>query len=147
MNCTKLKFSIKDFFSKCDQILSFLRIWLHLLKKFLMEEFIFCVVIYTGTKSGFTFQEINEFTGKLERDENYPYSSLPPPHSWILWHLFRIMHPPCQSKLFNRRVCNCQTVETNLSLKFEILLKNYCVLLLYFFLLDIIIFAMEVVDI
>ena len=40
----KLKFSIKDFFSKCDQIGRFLRIWPHLLKKFLMENFIFCAV-------------------------------------------------------------------------------------------------------
>ena len=37
----KMKFSIKDFFSKCDQIRNFLRIWLHLLKKSLMENFIF----------------------------------------------------------------------------------------------------------
>ena len=29
----KMKFSIKDFFSKCNQILSFLQIWSHLLKK------------------------------------------------------------------------------------------------------------------
>ena len=41
----KMKFSIKDFFSKCDQIRSFLRIWSHLLKKFLMENFIFCAVL------------------------------------------------------------------------------------------------------
>ena len=40
----KMKFSIKDFFSKCDQIRSFLRIWSHLLKKFLMENLIFCAV-------------------------------------------------------------------------------------------------------
>ena len=33
-----MKFSIKDFFSKCDQIRSFLQ---HLLKKSLMENFIF----------------------------------------------------------------------------------------------------------
>ena len=41
------KFSIKDFFSKCDQIrnfLCFLRIWAHLLKKSLIENFIFCTV-------------------------------------------------------------------------------------------------------
>ena len=33
--CTaqKMKFSIKDFFSKFDQIRSFLQIWAHLLKK------------------------------------------------------------------------------------------------------------------
>ena len=40
----KMKFSIKDFFSKCDQIRSFLGIWSHLLKKSLMENFIFCAV-------------------------------------------------------------------------------------------------------
>ena len=42
----KMKFSIKDFFSKCYQIRSFLRIWSHLLKKSLMEIFIFCVVLF-----------------------------------------------------------------------------------------------------
>ena len=36
-----MKISIKDFFSKCDQIRSFLRIWSHLVKKSLMEIFIF----------------------------------------------------------------------------------------------------------
>ena len=39
-----MKFSIKDFFSKCDQIRSFQHIWSHLLKKYLMENFIFCAV-------------------------------------------------------------------------------------------------------
>ena len=41
----QMKFSIKDFLSKCDQIRRKLRIWLHLLKKSLMENFIFCAVI------------------------------------------------------------------------------------------------------
>ena len=41
-----MKFSIKHFFSKYDQIRSFLQIWLHLLKKSLMENFIFYAVIY-----------------------------------------------------------------------------------------------------
>ena len=41
-----MKFSFKDFFSKRDQILNLLRIWLHLVKKSLMENFIFCVVKY-----------------------------------------------------------------------------------------------------
>ena len=41
----KMKFSIKDLFSnKCDQIRSFLWIWSNLLKKFLMENVIFCAV-------------------------------------------------------------------------------------------------------
>ena len=40
----KIKFPIKDFFSKCDQIRRSLWIWSHLLKKSLMENFIFCIV-------------------------------------------------------------------------------------------------------
>ena len=36
-----MKFSIKVFFSKYDQIRSFLRIWPHLLKKSLIDNFIF----------------------------------------------------------------------------------------------------------
>ena len=42
----KMKFSIKDFFTKCDQILRKLRISSHLLKKSLLENFFFlCSVI------------------------------------------------------------------------------------------------------
>ena len=37
----KVKFSIKDFLSKCDQIRSFQQICSHLLKKSLIENFIF----------------------------------------------------------------------------------------------------------
>ena len=40
-NAQNLNFSIKDFFSKCDQICSFLLIWSNLLKKSLMEYLIF----------------------------------------------------------------------------------------------------------
>ena len=40
----KMKFSIKNFFNKCDQIRRKLRISSHLLKKSLMENFIFCTV-------------------------------------------------------------------------------------------------------
>ena len=48
----KMKFFIKDFFSKCDQVRNFLRIWSHLLKKSLMENLIFlCSVLgKKGTK-------------------------------------------------------------------------------------------------
>ena len=59
----KMKFSIKDFFSKCDQTHSFLRIWSHLLKKSFMENIIFCAVLSVTLKvvisanSG-TFQNI-----------------------------------------------------------------------------------------
>ena len=49
-HCRKRKFSIMDFFSKCDQIRSLLRIWSYLLKKSLMENFFFvCAVHYFRT--------------------------------------------------------------------------------------------------
>ena len=38
-----MKFYIKDFFGKCDQIRSFPRLWLHLQKKCLIENSIFSV--------------------------------------------------------------------------------------------------------
>ena len=44
----KIKFFIKDFFSKCDQIRRKLWIWSHLLNKFLMENFIFWAVNCTN---------------------------------------------------------------------------------------------------
>ena len=45
----KMGFSSKDFFCKCDQISSFLQIWSHLLKKSLIENFIFCAVSYKNS--------------------------------------------------------------------------------------------------
>ena len=41
-----MKFFIKDFFSKCDQIRRKVRIWSHLLKKSLMENLVFCAVYF-----------------------------------------------------------------------------------------------------
>ena len=52
----KIKFFIKDFFSKCDQIPSFLRIWSHLLKKSIMEYLIFCTV----RRKGFLVSKVKE---------------------------------------------------------------------------------------
>ena len=46
----KKKFSIKDFFSKCDQICSFLWILSHLLWKSLLENFIFCALKSSGKR-------------------------------------------------------------------------------------------------
>ena len=43
-NAQKMKFSNKDFFSKSNQIRRKLRIWSYLLKKPIMENFIFCAV-------------------------------------------------------------------------------------------------------
>ena len=41
-HCTKKKFSVKDFFRKCDQIRSFLRIWSDLLKSLMVNLIFLC---------------------------------------------------------------------------------------------------------
>ena len=46
-----MKFSTKDFFSRCDQIRRKLRIWSHLLKKVLMENLIVCAVHFRYMRS------------------------------------------------------------------------------------------------
>ena len=53
-----MKFSIKDFFSGCDQVCSFLQISAHLLKKSLMENFFVCVQCKTSNDCFFFRQEI-----------------------------------------------------------------------------------------
>ena len=50
----KMKLSIKDFFSKCDQI----RSWSHLLKKCVMEKFIFCAVPITMNSKHFCSEDL-----------------------------------------------------------------------------------------
>ena len=50
---------MKDFFSKCDQIRSKLWIWSHLLKKSLMENFIFCAVHIVPFAEYIHFDESN----------------------------------------------------------------------------------------
>ena len=66
-HCTKMKFSIKYFFSKCDQICRKLWVWSHLLKKSLMENFIFCAV--------FTF--VACFLLSRKKDKKYKNLSKP----------------------------------------------------------------------
>ena len=74
-----MKFSIKDFFSKCDQILRKLRIWSHLLKKFLSENFTFsevkCISTFylvltnqTGNHRGVNLERETERETETERD-------------------------------------------------------------------------------
>ena len=46
-----MKLSIKNFFSKCGQTRSFLRLWSNLLKKSLMENFIFYAATISHVES------------------------------------------------------------------------------------------------
>ena len=63
----KMKCSIKDFFSKPDQIRSFLQIWSHLLKKSFMEYFISCA----GTYQDAIAHLISTESGKVKDSKNY----------------------------------------------------------------------------
>ena len=60
-----MKFSIKDFLSKCDQIRSFLRICSGLLKNSLMENFIFCGVLLDKMMALANNIDISKAMGKV----------------------------------------------------------------------------------
>ena len=59
----KMKYSIKGFVRKCDQIHRKLRIWSHLLKQSLSENFFFCAVI-PGTNSVVLMQVVR-YSGSM----------------------------------------------------------------------------------
>ena len=67
----KMKSPIKDFFSKCDQIRRKLRIWSHLLKKSLMENFIFCAVDIAAKREVTLFSFMNSDMVKPEKHESF----------------------------------------------------------------------------
>ena len=58
----KMKFSIKNYSSKYDQIRRKLRIWSYLLSKSLMENFIFCAVTAALFKESQTKNESKQVT-------------------------------------------------------------------------------------
>ena len=64
-NAHKLKFAIKDLFSKYDQIRNFLWIWSHLLNKSLMENFIFCAVFFKLANE-YKFTSTINFYGQID---------------------------------------------------------------------------------
>ena len=74
-HCTKNEIFNQDFFSKCEQIHSFQRIWSHLLKKSLIENFIFyamllylcslCIDIQESSQHIFCFNKIVKTTLKM----------------------------------------------------------------------------------
>ena len=72
----KMKVAIKDFFSKCDHICSFLRIWSHLLKKSFMENLIFCAVFVEDSTPPMFTCVLGTPSLQLGLDDTY---------SWILF--------------------------------------------------------------
>ena len=106
-----MKFSIKDFFCKCDQIRNFLRIWSHLLKKSLMENFMFCTVnhvvfpvflshicSYLTSVCVFVCEKflIDAFLDSLCSGYHYRKVSMNKVRTYLLWS-FQIMLVVCQA--------------------------------------------------
>ena len=84
-------FPIRDFFRKCDQICRKLRIWSHLLKKSLMENFIFCTVVFMYTcndpppkrRKMFMYRCVT-LTCFYQKSSKVCF-----PHPWVKWrHLY-----------------------------------------------------------
>ena len=61
----KMKFSNKDFFSKCDQISSLLWIWSHLLKQSLMEKSVRCSTLRFVKMQSFMQKEKNKCLNEI----------------------------------------------------------------------------------
>ena len=73
----KNKFSIKDFFSKCHQIRSLLRIWSHLLKKPLTETSFVVQWITTVDLWGHSKCSCSQTRQKFEKNLTHFFFSLP----------------------------------------------------------------------
>ena len=82
---------MRDYFRKCNQICRILRIWSHLLKKSLIENFIFCAVVFMPT--------CNNPLPKMTKIVMYRYVTLTRfyqkssevcfSHPWVKWrHLY-----------------------------------------------------------
>ena len=76
----KTRFSIKDVFSKCDQIRSFLQIWSHLLKKFLTENF--NVVVKCSNIKLYVKRTKSLWIFYFEKDSKGPFNGCT--HQWFI---------------------------------------------------------------
>ena len=77
MTAQKMKFFIKNLFNKYDQIRSFLWVWSHLLKNFLIENFICCYcarIVFAGSEQVFnkTLHK-NDFSSKSNLNGIYVF--------------------------------------------------------------------------
>ena len=65
-----MKFPLRIFFCKCDQICCFLRIWSQLLKESLMENFIFCAVkLSFGDSFQLLSSSLNSLVKNLDKND------------------------------------------------------------------------------
>ena len=104
-----LKFSIKDFFSKCNQIHSFQRIWSHLVKKSLMENFTFCAVVGLFLK---IFLELHEKCPNTE----FFWSVLS--RIWTEYEhlLYKSLYSPYMRENTDQKILNYTALTSNINL-------------------------------
>ena len=123
-----MKFSIKDFVGKCDQMLSFLRIWPHLLTISLMENFIFCAVegcsayfIHT-CKTAFTqiIFTLAKVLNLIRVTHSHRYSLM---HFW-LWEL-KVLILAELKQAFPKNIYSFRVSGFRVKIKY-IFLKNLC---------------------
>ena len=88
-----VKFSIKGFFSKCDQIRRKLRIWSHLLKKSLIKKLHFLCIVMEITRVYMCASEIWSFSNFCFQSKNimrkFIVSLLPFMYKMLLCLVFR----------------------------------------------------------
>ena len=128
-----MKFSINDFFSKCDQIPRKLRIWSHLLKKSLMESFIFCAVsMRLGNDISFKNTRWNTqlynkwiFVMKNEKKEEQKVKICYFPKIWVKARLIYFMGPHlCRSLRPANLLKRDSSIDSNSELISVVLIKR-----------------------
>ena len=92
----KMKFSITDFSSKCDQIRRKLRIWSHLLKKSIMENFPFCAVSVLSDKVFFKSSVTGSSSKYAVRDSS--------PESSVLFFHHAVFFVSCYDFLYQKQI-------------------------------------------
>ena len=80
-----MKVFIGSFFSKCDQIRRKLRVWSHLLKKSLMENFIFCSVIIQFKSIFYFLPKVSSILQKLLENSAKHLNKVDLSLSWFHW--------------------------------------------------------------
>ena len=127
----KMKFFVKDFLSKCDQIHRKLWIWSHLLKKSLMEDFIFCArddLVNPKTLICFTsMKESLSVVGKLYLAFNRSFVARHL-HRNVLFTMFYLRIVILQNT--DRYQKKKKKIETSYRLKHAQVL-HFCILFLY----------------
>ena len=118
----KMKFSIKDFFSKCDQIRMKLQIWSHLPKKPLMENFIFCAVMRVwNAKVWNTYEALHESQTLVTK----LFQKSKQKNKREIWRKSKTLKHTKEKQIRNKPNSQTTIVETMLNVLANVLLKSW----------------------